>query len=144
MSSQFKVFVYGTLKSGYGNNLLLENSKLIEAEAYIVDWRLYSLWGNAFPVAVPTMERKTNELTHLIKGEVWEIDSMTSRRLDRLEGYPNFYSKKEVSCCDKDLNFLYSADIYNIENIEDVGFEFSVMSSHCTRFSDYLIWSWAR
>ena len=139
-----KVFVYGTLKSGYGNNLLLQNSKLIEAEAYAVDWRLYSLWGNAFPVAVPTELRKSGELTHLIKGEVYEVDRMTSYRLDRLEGYPNFYSKKEIRYCNSELDLLGSADIYNIENVEDIGFEFSVMSEHCTRFSDYLIWSWAR
>ena len=137
-----KVFVYGTLKAGFGNNILLKDSKLIEPEAYVVDWKMYSMFSNAFPVAVPISEGQAK--THLIKGEVYEIDNSTELKLDRLEGYPNFYQKTRVSYCNKDLYLIGYAKIYYIVNSEDGGFELSTMSKHCNVKDKKIIWDWTR
>jgi gamma-glutamylcyclotransferase (GGCT)/AIG2-like uncharacterized protein YtfP len=78
-----KVFVYGTLKSGYNNNRILTDGKatLVEENRIIDGYKLYDF---GFPVArVSEGDR--------IKGEVWELregDENTLRRLDGLEGHP--------------------------------------------------------
>ncbi len=80
-----RVFVYGTLKKGYGNHALLKDAQFI-GEAVVKDHVLY---GSTIPFAVE------NEGTH-ITGEVYEIDDVTEINLDRLEGYPGWYGKKIV------------------------------------------------
>lgn len=85
-----KVFVYGTLLSGEGNNHLLQNadSKLI-GEAKVQGFMLYNL--GAYPAAVPT-----NDINKKLVGEVWEISVDVLNNLDWLEGYPSFYDRTLV------------------------------------------------
>lgn len=85
-----KIFVYGTLKRGYGNNRLLKNSK------YLGSYRVegLQLWahpqnkGWGIPHAIPGPGR--------ITGELYEIDYETLMRLDRLEGHPYFYKRQLI------------------------------------------------
>jgi gamma-glutamylcyclotransferase (GGCT)/AIG2-like uncharacterized protein YtfP len=46
-----KVFVYGTLKSGYGNNVLLKGSTF---KSTGVTLRLFTVLSSEFPVAFAT------------------------------------------------------------------------------------------
>ena len=71
------VFVYGTLKRGYGNNRLLTRSTFV-SEGVVRNHRLYN---SGFPVATPSEGDS-------ITGEVWDIgDSKdTLENLDSLEG----------------------------------------------------------
>jgi gamma-glutamylcyclotransferase (GGCT)/AIG2-like uncharacterized protein YtfP len=93
-----KVFVYGTLKQGRGNHRILETSKLINSAETVKEFTMYSL--GMFPAVVPD-----NKLPTKIKGEVYEVtDPEVARRLDRLEGYPSFYDRQEVSVLDEDGN----------------------------------------
>jgi gamma-glutamylcyclotransferase (GGCT)/AIG2-like uncharacterized protein YtfP len=80
-----KVFVYGTLLTGFGNNGLLRNSKLL-GEQVLEGFDMYSL--GAYPVITPGKGR--------VQGEVYEVDDAVLGRLDRLEGYPNFYNRMKV------------------------------------------------
>lgn len=80
-----KVFVYGTLLSGFGNNRLLVDSKYLGQEI-IEGFEMYSLGG--FPAITPGKGR--------ILGEVYEVDEKTMTRLDGLEGYPNFYNRMKI------------------------------------------------
>ena len=78
------VFVYGTLKKGFGNNGLLRDAEFI-GESLVDNMTLYDM---GFPVAVDRDGEK-------IKGEVFRItDELQS--LDYLEGYPDFYDRKLV------------------------------------------------
>ena len=78
------VFVYGTLKSRYGNNGLLAGASLVREDRV----HGYKLLDSGFPVA-----RAADDC--IITGEVWDIGNpetdVKSRsildRLDRLEGY---------------------------------------------------------
>ena len=82
------VFVYGTLKRGYGNNRLLQSAKFIDSGVTMMPYRILGTGG--FPVVL-------NEKEHRIAGEVYEI--VTKRdlpRLDGLEGYPYMYYRKKV------------------------------------------------
>ncbi len=84
-----KVFVYGTLKRGYGNGKrLLEPTSTFISE-HIIDG--YKLLDSGFPVAAPSPNSK-------VKGEIWDIGDSDSvlNSLDRLEGEGWLYSRKEI------------------------------------------------
>ena len=82
-----KVFVYGSLLSGFGNHRLLEGSRLIGHAKTPPGYRMHSLGG--FPGVVPT----GNAVVH---GEVYEVDAQTLAALDRLEGHPRFYRRRPI------------------------------------------------
>lgn len=82
------VAVYGSLLSGFGNHRLLEQSNFL-GQSEITGFEMYSLGG--FPVICP-VENKS-----VVQAEIYQVDDTTMARLDRLEGYPNFYNRQEVS-----------------------------------------------
>ena len=86
MGEKFYVFVYGTLRKGFGNHHLLKNSKFI---GYATTKEKYSLYVDGIPyvVKIPTTQ---------IKGEVYEVDRDTLNALDELEGHPNFYKRELI------------------------------------------------
>ena len=86
MGKKFYVFVYGTLRKGYWNHRLLENSKFL-GEARTKE--KYSLYADGIPYVVKIPR------TH-IKGEVYEVDEETLRRLDQLEEHPDVYYREEI------------------------------------------------
>lgn len=80
------VFVYGTLKSGYGNNRILKGSKLV-AEATTEDDFL--LTDTGFPYLIPQNALTATEgvTTAPVRGELWEVTSEdVMDNLDSLEG----------------------------------------------------------
>jgi len=79
-----KVFVYGTLKSGFHNHFLLEGCEFEEAEA-----SGYDLHASAsLPFVI--------EGTGIVKGELYQISKEILKRLDRLEDHPNFYIRRII------------------------------------------------
>ena len=79
------VFVYGSLKSGFGNNRLLSDSRLIgEAITLDEDYHMISLGG--FPGVIYGTKR--------IKGEVYQVNNEVFESLDRLEGNGHFYKRE--------------------------------------------------
>jgi gamma-glutamylcyclotransferase (GGCT)/AIG2-like uncharacterized protein YtfP len=76
-----KVFVYGTLKKGYGNHRLLVDSTFI---GNAVTKQRYHLTASGIPFVNKTIP------TSNIVGEVYEVTDKQLDRLDSLEGYdPN-------------------------------------------------------
>lgn len=92
------VFVYGSLKKGFHNNYFLDNSKFIGENKTLGKHRMISLGG--FPGVIwcggsggAFKDRGTAQ----IHGEIWQVNSERDRRrLDMLEGYPNFYDKQDI------------------------------------------------
>jgi gamma-glutamylcyclotransferase (GGCT)/AIG2-like uncharacterized protein YtfP len=82
-----KVFVYGTLKKGYHNHYLLKDAKYLGKNLTLPSFTMLNL--GAFPGVVFGGNTP-------IHGEVYEVDEATFARLDRLEGYPNFYNRTEI------------------------------------------------
>lgn len=108
-------FVYGTLKRGYGNNRILQQSstaQFIEEGVTAPEFNLYHLGG--FPGVTENGETA-------IHGEIWSVqDSETKRRLDMLEGYRKddptggLYNKKTIEINDKQVT-IYLINRYNNE-----------------------------
>jgi len=84
-----KVFVYGTLKQGYGNHrLMIESKGKFLGKDKIVGYACINT--RSFPYA----EKKDG---YKIIGEVYELMSNDLSLLDQLEGYPTHYSRSEVT-----------------------------------------------
>lgn len=94
-----RVFVYGSLLSGFGNHCLLADSPCL-GETCTADarYRMYDL--GAFPAV-------TEGGADSIYGEVYEVCDVTLVRLDRLEGHPNFYCRQQVLLQDGSMAWLY-------------------------------------
>jgi gamma-glutamylcyclotransferase (GGCT)/AIG2-like uncharacterized protein YtfP len=86
-----KVFVYGTLKKGYGNHYLLENAEFLGEGFTAGKFLLYNV---GFPYAIPVNSDCENG--YRLKGELYKVDFETFLRLDRLEGYPEHYKRKII------------------------------------------------
>ena len=85
-----RVFVYGSLKRGFGNNVLLDDAKFVSEDMTLPSWVMFSLgW---FPGVAPGGQ----EYTYMIKGEVYECNDAVIATLDRLESNGRFYTREIV------------------------------------------------
>lgn len=95
-----RIFCYGTLKRGYGNNRLLQDAEFVGRE---ILWG-YKLYDAGFPVAAPGSERGTG-----VWGEIWDIEDNQQilHNLDRLESEGRMYHRVYI----EDMDFwLYVGD----------------------------------
>lgn len=86
-----RVLVYGTLKKGHSNHVLLEEAKAVFLGFESVTGG-YQMWDlGAIPAVVPseTGERK-------IRGELWAMNPEGLAALDLLEGHPHLYKRSKV------------------------------------------------
>ena len=81
------VFVYGTLKEGHPNNVLMHDSKLI-GRAITID--KYAMYQYGIPFVSKSSE------TSNISGEVYSVDKTSLYDLDILERHPEWYVREEV------------------------------------------------
>jgi gamma-glutamylaminecyclotransferase len=104
-----RLFVYGTLRNGYGNHTLIKDS-IREEDSKLKGFDMYT--HGLFPFIVEG------------KGEVnvesYVVDDYTLQGVDRLEGHPTFYTRTKV----KDVNgregntYVYRHDTTSLDKIE--------------------------
>lgn len=95
-----KVAVYGSLKRGFGNHRLIEGQTFINNGFTMNDgYTMYSL--GAFPGVVEDGDSD-------IQVELYEVDDAGLERLDRLEGHPTFYCRKQVNIVGRDDSVHYA------------------------------------
>lgn len=82
------IFVYGTLKRGYGNHHLLETAEFVGCDQ--APGIVYG--GHGAPVAQPCADGSER----WIQGEVYHVDEKTLQRLDALEGHPRAYRRTPI------------------------------------------------
>ena len=120
MKNMHTVFVYGTLKQGHGNHMLLKDAEYIgPAKTVTSKYTMYHLGG--FP---GVKEGGTDTIT----GEVYKVNDYILTQLHRLEGHPTFYKamNKEVKIINQTLNNYVTAFMYiyqgdNTNNIKTGG-----------------------
>lgn len=95
------VFVYGTLKKGFSNHYLLFDAEFV-GEGYTIE--KFDLFTDEYPIAVEGGK-------YHILGEIYKIKHIeTFKKLDLLEGYPDFYDRKITQIFSKGK--IYNAWIY--------------------------------
>jgi gamma-glutamylcyclotransferase (GGCT)/AIG2-like uncharacterized protein YtfP len=89
MESKHLIFVYGTLRLGHSNHHLLKDANSYgignTAEAY----SMYLISGYPYVTSF--------EPRYSIVGELYAINSGTLSVLDKMEGHPRHYERREVS-----------------------------------------------
>lgn len=101
--SNKKVFVYGSLKKGYGNHRLLEDAKYLGTHVTDPAYTMVGLGG--FPGVILTGDTS-------IHGELYEVTPMEFEYLDGLEGYPSFYNRTKISTDHGEAWMYYLDDEY--------------------------------
>tara|TARA_R110002012_G_scaffold322071_1_gene554529 strand:+ start:9438 stop:9857 length:420 start_codon:yes stop_codon:yes gene_type:complete len=101
------VFVYGTLKRGKSNNILMRGSEYLgigmTQEKYVM-----------YEAGIPYVSDKF-KLTNIV-GELYKVDRHTLKALDNLEGHPIWYKRKEI-----EVDFLEDHIAkFNKENIKPI------------------------
>jgi len=76
----------------YGSNLSVSQMKYRTPDARIVGTAVLDGWGLTFK-EFATIEQKENHTTPVL---VWEISEGDEKNLDRYEGFPNLYYKKDL------------------------------------------------
>lgn len=94
----FKIFVYGSLRQGLGNDINTMAERLGAEIKFLgidtIEAEMYSL--TYFP-AISFKEGSKNNVQ--VVGEVYEVQTKCEdmmETLDALEGYPSFYNRKEI------------------------------------------------
>lgn len=82
------VFVYGSLKQGYGNHAVLGGA--IKVADAVTLGRYVLRAGRSFPVVLKAPH------DGYVTGEVYRVDDFTLRRLDALEGNGSLYLREKV------------------------------------------------
>ena len=84
------VFVYGTLKKGYGNHQLLKDAEFIgEAISAEDGFEMVSFGG--FPGVL-----RRPDLNYRIHGELYRLNDRSLMQMDMLEGNGSFYNRNEL------------------------------------------------
>lgn len=116
------VFVYGTLKYGYGNHILLKDSEYVD-DAILEGYNMkYSHGVSGFPVIF----KSTSD--HISFGEVYMVDDETLSNMDELESNGIMYNRKNVFVILstglklKVQTYVGNANFWNkYKNLESVG-----------------------
>jgi gamma-glutamylcyclotransferase (GGCT)/AIG2-like uncharacterized protein YtfP len=93
-----RVFVYGSLKRGFGNNSILGNSEFL-GERITADNHYRMISFGAFPGVIFSKSAKT---VAKVFGELYVVNDYVLKRLDMLEGNGNFYQRELVSLIDEE------------------------------------------
>lgn len=103
-----RIFVYGTLKRNHGNHGVLGNSTFL-GEA-VTSEKIFTMFDGGFPFVSDDFHDE--ETQGRVVGELYETDRQDIlANLDRLEGVPYLYVKREVDVTTLD-GISYIATVY--------------------------------
>jgi gamma-glutamylcyclotransferase (GGCT)/AIG2-like uncharacterized protein YtfP len=92
LGEQIVVFVYGTLKEGYGNHRYHLGDGRGTFLGYGVTKKKFRMLDGGFPVVI---NYETDIPEGRVQGEVYGVYADTMADLDALEGYPDMYTRSE-------------------------------------------------
>ena len=101
------LFVYGTLKRGFGNNWILRNSRFIGCG---VSEDLFDVYSCGFPCAYPNDDGKR------VFGEIYELTDEDFIFTDRLESNGSLYQREILKFDCYNLDYIVEAWVYIIIN----------------------------
>lgn len=89
MESKHLVFVYGTLRRGHRNNHLLKDANSYGVGTTEASYSMYLISGYPYVTS--------SEARYPIVGELYAVDDDTLKVLDRMEGHPRYYERRETN-----------------------------------------------
>lgn len=92
---RFKLFVYGTLKKGFYNHFYLKNAKYLGKAKTLHPYPLIAP-KRYYPYLVDKKGKGK-----IVKGELYEVDIATLKRIDRLEEAPRYYKRDFIQIIDE-------------------------------------------
>jgi len=116
------VFVYGSLRQGHGNHVLLEQDGAEYVSTHRVRLPFFMISLGGFPGLIK------DDSGHYITGEIYRVDEHVMSDLDRLEGFPSFYNREQIEI---DGTFCW---IYFLNNSEHYSVRDRVTSGNWTQF----------
>lgn len=126
-----KIFVYGSLKKGFGNHSFLSDSTFLGTTTTAES--TYSMLSlGAFPAVIPGGE-------NAIQGELYEVDDSTLQDIDKLEGNGSFYERAQVSLSNGEVAWMYLFLRFNSMNLCSEVEAYDGVASW-EESSDYLRW----
>lgn len=87
-----KLFVFGTLMSGYSANNLLGDKAYKVCDAFLCH---HDMYAHSFPAL-----NRNEKAQHKILGEIWEVMEEDIPRVDRYEGHPNLFKREQLAVVD--------------------------------------------
>ena len=97
-----KIVVYGSLCAGMGNHRVIDGSKLLSSEIVSLPFEMIDM--GSYPGLIRSKD--IND----IQVEVYEVDAQTYQSVERLEGWPSFYSREPIETS------VGAGDIYFLDN----------------------------
>ena len=90
------IFVYGSLRKGFHNDIYLKDAEFIGNFQTLEKFYMYSYKSYPFPYILRKKLEKCTSEPIQIQGEVYKINESILKRLDVLEGHPDFYKRQEI------------------------------------------------
>ena len=106
LENDIAVAVYGTLKGGYGNNFILEDATLVGKGKTADKYPLIIRQGG-LPFLLYKLDKGYN-----VDVEVYLVNKKILRRLDILEGHPEWYRRREISVVIDEIDTAINAWVY--------------------------------
>jgi len=85
------LFVYGTLKKGFENHYFLEGASFLGSATTKHRYPMVNI-VKAYPYLINAKGKGKQ-----IKGEAYTINETILKRVDALEGYPDYYMRDEIT-----------------------------------------------
>lgn len=89
MKRQHLIFAYGSLRQGHGNHHLLEGAYYYGTGRTLNNYAMYMVSGYPYVTS--------SEARYPITGELYGVDEDTLEKLDKMEGHPRYYVRKETA-----------------------------------------------
>lgn len=88
MDSLHLIFVYGSLRQAHVNHQLLKNASYHGVGSTVKKYSMYISGG--YPYVICSEDR------YPIVGELYSVDGSTLDQLDKMEGHPHYFVRREV------------------------------------------------
>lgn len=86
-----KLFVYGTLKRGFGLHTFIRDDWTRIGRATLHNYKMYKSPVGSFPIIMESEDG-------VVKGELYETDDVDALAVtDYVEGFPELYDRKKVT-----------------------------------------------
>jgi len=106
LDNDIAVAVYGTLKGGYNNNFILEDATLV-GKGKTADRYPLIIRQGGLPFLLYKLDRGYN-----VEVEVYLVNKKILRRLDILEGHPEWYRRREIPIVIEEIDTAIKAWVY--------------------------------